>query len=78
METGRRPLRPRDLTLPAHIVRAVLWIGLASTLGGLSVYHSWNSLVSPLLHQEPWQDLGRTILRASELMVFVALWRAIR
>jgi hypothetical protein len=60
------------------MTRMVFTILIGGSLSGIGVYCCWNWGLAPLLQMDPLPGVWRSIIRASEAIAFVVVWRATR
>ncbi len=61
-----------------NLAGLVLTIVVSGSLSGILVYGCWNWGLAPLLAADPMPGVWRSMVRSSEAIAFVVVWRATR
>lgn len=60
------------------LARLLLTIAISGSLSGILVYGCWNWGLAPLLGADPMPGVWRSMVRSSEAIAYVLVWRATR
>ncbi len=61
-----------------RLIRLIVLIGMTGVVIGTVFHWLWNAWLVPSLHWGPLVNLWRTVMRATELVAFLTLWRAVK